>query len=60
VTIRAGARVDQVALTFPGGTAFAHGGTGGTPQSLALAAETVLPVSTRQVPANQVSAYRQI
>jgi endonuclease/exonuclease/phosphatase family metal-dependent hydrolase len=38
VSVRAGARVDQVALTLAGGTTSTHGGTGGTLRQLSLAA----------------------
>lgn len=38
VSIRSGARVDQVGLTLAGGTTFTHGGTGGTAAALTLAA----------------------
>jgi hypothetical protein len=34
--LRAGSRVDQIGLTLTGGTRLEHGGSGGTPQSLAL------------------------
>ncbi|MCG8922997.1 jacalin-like lectin [Lentzea sp. CC55] len=37
VGLRSGSRVDQVGLTFADGTAFSHGGSGGTVQELALA-----------------------
>jgi len=37
IGLRAGSRVDQVSLGLGGGTTFAHGGTGGTAQSLTLA-----------------------
>ncbi|MGJ4909205.1 jacalin-like lectin [Bradyrhizobium sp. HKCCYLS2033] len=36
LTIRTGARVDQVELTLSNGYVYSHGGTGGTAQSLAL------------------------
>jgi endonuclease/exonuclease/phosphatase family metal-dependent hydrolase len=36
VGLRAGKRVDQVGLTLRDGTAFTHGGDGGTPATLAL------------------------
>lgn len=38
VSLRAGSRVDQVGLTFAGGTTYTHGGNGGTAQELTLAA----------------------
>ncbi|HEX7301842.1 jacalin-like lectin [Lentzea sp.] len=38
VSLRAGARVDQVGLALADGTSFSHGGNGGTAQQLALAA----------------------
>ncbi|MGW2825975.1 jacalin-like lectin [Streptomyces sp. NPDC001443] len=37
LTLRGGARLDAVSLTHDGGTALAHGGTGGTAVSLTLA-----------------------
>jgi endonuclease/exonuclease/phosphatase family metal-dependent hydrolase len=37
LTLRGGARLDQVSLTLGDGTAFTHGGTGGTPATLELA-----------------------
>ncbi|MEV7343422.1 jacalin-like lectin [Streptomyces sp. NPDC093544] len=36
VSLRAGSRVDQLALTLSNGTTLAHGGTGGTASSLTL------------------------
>ncbi|KPI10603.1 Endonuclease/exonuclease/phosphatase [Actinobacteria bacterium OK074] len=36
VSLRSGARVDQMGLTLAGGTTLAHGGTGGTASSLTL------------------------
>ncbi|WP_154698074.1 jacalin-like lectin [Lentzea guizhouensis] len=36
LTLRAGSRVDQVGLTLADGTAFSHGGGGGTAQQLTL------------------------
>lgn len=36
VSLRAGSRVDQMALTLSNGTTLAHGGTGGTASSLTL------------------------
>jgi hypothetical protein len=38
VSLRAGSRVDQLALTLSTGTVLAHGGTGGTASSLTLGA----------------------
>jgi hypothetical protein len=38
IGLRAGSRVDQVSIAFTSGTSLVHGGTGGTAQSLALAA----------------------
>ncbi|NBM18584.1 jacalin-like lectin [Streptomyces sp. GC420] len=38
LTLRGGSRLDSVSLTLDGGTVLGHGGTGGTPVSLALAA----------------------
>ncbi|MFD5746313.1 jacalin-like lectin [Streptomyces sp. NPDC127033] len=37
LTLRGGSRLDAVGLTFDGGTALNHGGTGGTASSLTLA-----------------------
>ncbi|MDX8051752.1 jacalin-like lectin [Lentzea sp. BCCO 10_0798] len=37
VSLRAGSRLDQVGLSFADGTAFTHGGGGGTAQQLTLA-----------------------
>lgn len=37
VSLRAGSRLDQVGVTLAGGVTLTHGGTGGTPASLALA-----------------------
>jgi endonuclease/exonuclease/phosphatase family metal-dependent hydrolase len=45
-TIRTGTRVDAVALTLDGGAVLAHGGTGGTAQTLALAAGEHLTSAT--------------
>jgi hypothetical protein len=42
VSIRAGARVDQVGLTLNNGTQLTHGGTGGTAQSLTLGSNEYL------------------
>ena len=36
LSLSSGNRVDNIGLTLSGGTAFAHGGTGGTPATLAL------------------------
>jgi hypothetical protein len=36
LSLRAGARVDQIGLTLSGGTVLSHGGTGGTASSLTL------------------------
>ncbi|MFD1662790.1 jacalin-like lectin [Streptomyces caeni] len=36
VALRSGSRVDQMSITLAGGTALAHGGTGGTASSLTL------------------------
>jgi endonuclease/exonuclease/phosphatase family metal-dependent hydrolase len=38
VSLRAGARVERVGITFANGTSFAHGGNGGTERSLTLSA----------------------
>ncbi|MFH9003051.1 jacalin-like lectin [Streptomyces afghaniensis] len=38
LTLRGSSRLDAVSLTHDGGTALTHGGTGGTPASLTLAA----------------------
>lgn len=38
LSLRGGARLDQVAVTLAGGPTLAHGGSGGAPVSLALAA----------------------
>ena len=46
VTVRSGSRVDQVALTLAGGTVLAHGGTGGSAQTLTLAAGEHLTSAT--------------
>jgi hypothetical protein len=37
ISLRAGSRVDQISETLTNGTTFAHGGTGGTASTLALA-----------------------
>ncbi|HKX26405.1 MAG TPA: jacalin-like lectin, partial [Blastocatellia bacterium] len=46
VSIRAGARVDQVGLTLNNGTQLVHGGTGGTAQSLTLGSSEYLTQAT--------------
>jgi len=46
VTVRSGSRVDQVALTLADGTMLAHGGTGGSAQSLTLGAGEHLTSAT--------------
>ncbi|MFJ6792969.1 jacalin-like lectin [Streptomyces sp. NPDC091268] len=42
LALRAGARIDAMALTLADGTALAHGGSGGTASSLTLGAEEYL------------------
>ena len=46
VTVRSGSRVDQVALTLADGTVLAHGGTGGSAQTLTLGAGEHLTSAT--------------
>ncbi|MEV0537403.1 endonuclease [Kitasatospora sp. NPDC050463] len=46
VSLRAGARVDQVGLTLGGGAALSHGGSGGTASSLTLGGDEYLASAT--------------
>ncbi len=46
LSLRTGKRVDQIGLTLENGTTFAHGGSGGSAQSLALGSGEYLTVAT--------------
>lgn len=58
IGLRAGSRVDQVNIALASGASFAHGGTGGTAQSLTLANGEF--VTRAELRANSVSGRTRI
>jgi len=57
LSLSSGNRVDNIGLTLSNGTTFAHGGTGGTPATLALKAGEY-PVSLYACQGSYNSGYR--